>query len=178
MTRWTRWWLNPAGRGMLVCVAIAAVVLATVPYSEFMEPGVSYYSPHFRIPLTERYVGITHKSVAALLWLALLLAWSCRAAMRWFIVRHFRQDRALLAVDRRVRRLSGVVFLTSMFLAGCGTYDCWHARYFNVWGVGGIAYSDHGGPCYHYAERHAHLAGRFYLFTGYYTRPLGLHFLL
>jgi len=176
MPRWTRWWLKPAGRGMLIGAALAALLLATVPYRDFMEPGVSYLAPHFRIPLTDRHVGITHKSVAALLWLALFVAWSGRAAMRWFIVRHFRQDRALLRVDRRVRRLSSVLFLASMFLAGCGTYDCWHARYINVWGFGGIAYSEHGGPCYHRAERWAHLAGPFYAFTTYYARPLGLHF--
>jgi hypothetical protein len=176
MPRWMRWWLKPAGRGMLICAALAALALATVPYEEFMAPGVSRFDPSFRVPLTARHVGISHKSVAALIWLTLLLAWSCHAAMRWFIVRHFRQDRALLVGDRRARRLSSAFFLAGIFLAGCGTYDCWHARYFNVWGFGGIAYSEHGGPCYHRAERRAHLAGPIYAFTTYYARPLGLHF--
>jgi hypothetical protein len=166
ISRFMRYWLAPGGwllRGWPVAGAIA---LATLPYDTWLWPGPGIFSLVYDIPLRS-WTFPPAKEFIGFLWVALLIVWTIRAAMRSLVVRRYRQPPELSRTDLRLRRWTTRWFLIGVFLAGCKTYECPHGRYLSIWDFGGAALCprDGDGPCYHQASASVHIAGPLWLFA-------------
>jgi hypothetical protein len=155
-----RWSLRPAGPLLCLWALVAAIALALYPSEHSFGEGAQGIFWEL-----DRY-RLKRGAIAVLLWVGLLLFWIARTSWRRWIVRRYRQRPELLRNDRRARRLTCWLFLVAYFISCILVYECPHATYFALSGLGGLARSAVGGPCYHHARWSAHLIGNWYVFLG------------